>query len=254
MWFDTHSHISGIEDPRELDEVIARARDTGVEGIVVLGTDAESSRCAVDVARSADLWAGAAFHPTSVKGWDDGWMAEIEPLLDDPSVVAVGETGIDLHWDRTYLPDQEAAFRAHIALAKARGKALVIHTRASVDETLEILEGAGPPERLVFHCWSGDLRQLRRALDLGAHISFAGNITFKSAGDLREAARHVPAERLLIETDSPYLAPVPHRGRSNEPAFVRFVCEAVAESRGETAQVTAAVTTNNARRFFGIEG
>ena len=253
MWFDSHCHISDIEDEAELGSVVKRAHEAGVHDMVVLGTDGATSRRAATITHLEGVWAGAAFHPTSAKGWEDAWAEEIDVLLGEPRVVAVGETGIDLYWDRSYLPDQEAAFRAHIALAKKRDKALVIHTRDSVDETLAILEAEAPPARMVFHCWSGDRTQMERAVDLGSYISFAGNVSYKSAGDLREAARSAPADRLLVETDSPYLAPVPKRGQENEPAFVAFVGAVVAEARGESALEVAGTTTANARRLFGLE-
>jgi TatD DNase family protein len=254
VWFDSHCHISDIEDQDELASVLGRALEAGVTDMVVLGTDVGSSKRSIAIAGRNGIWAGAAFHPTSVAGWDDAWAKEIDELLDDPAVVAVGETGIDLYWDRTYLQDQEAAFRAHISLAKKHDKALVIHTRDSVDEALAVLEDETPPSRLVFHCWSGDLEQMGRALELGSYVSFAGNVSFKSAGDLRVAARAAPADRLLVETDSPYLAPVPKRGRKNEPAFVAFVGAAIAEARGEAVEQVAATTTANARRLFGLDG
>jgi TatD DNase family protein len=253
MWFDSHCHISDIEDETELASVVKRAHEAGVHDMVVLGTDAATSRRAAAITRLEGVWAGAAFHPTSVKGWEDAWAEEIDALLGEPRVVAVGETGIDLYWDRSYLFDQQAAFRTHIALAKEHDKALVIHTRDSLEETLAMLEAESPPARLVFHCWSGDRDQMERAVALGSYISFAGNITYKSAGDLREASRFAPADRLLVETDSPYLAPVPKRGKENEPAFVTFVGAAVAEARGETVEEVARATDANARRLFGLE-
>jgi TatD DNase family protein len=253
MWFDSHCHISGIEDEELLGSVVTRAHEAGVTDMVVLGTDLESSRSSIATTRLEGVWAGAAFHPTSVEGWEDGWADEIDALLDEPRVVAVGETGIDLYRDRSFVADQEAAFRAHIALAKGRDKALVIHTRDSMDEALAILEAEEPPPRLVFHCWSGEPRQMERAVDLGCFISFAGNVSFKNAGNLRAAARLAPLDRLLVETDSPYLAPVPMRGKENEPAFVRYVGAAVAEARGDSVDEVAATTTANARRLFGLE-
>ena len=188
MWFDSHCHISEVEDESVLSNIVGRALDAGVVGIVVLGTDAASSRRALSATALDGVWAGAAFHPTSAEGWNDAWIEEIAPMMKEPGVVAVGETGIDLYWDRSYLSDQEAAFRAHIALAKDADKALVIHTRDSVDETIALLEADEPPPRLVFHCWSGTPAQMDRALDLGSYISFAGNVSFKKAEDLREAA------------------------------------------------------------------
>ena len=252
MWFDSHCHISGIEDADVLAGVVARAHDAGVSDMVVLGTDLESSERAIAISGRDGLWAGAAFHPTSAQGWQDAWADDIDRLLDAPAVVAVGESGIDLYWDQSYLADQEAAFRAHISLAKKHDKALVIHTRDSIDETLAILEDAEPPQWFVFHCWSGDQKQLERALGLGSYVSFAGNVSFKSAENLREAARATPADRLLVETDSPYLAPVPKRGRENEPAYVAYVGAAVAEARGEPVEDVAAATTANARQLFGF--
>ena len=253
MWFDSHSHISEVEDEGVLADIVRRARDADVVGIVVLGTDAASSRRAVEATALEGVWAGAAFHPTSAEGWTDAWIEEIASMMAEPGVVAVGETGIDLYWDRSYLSDQEAAFRAHITLAKAHDKALVIHTRDSVDETIALLESEEPPPRLVFHCWSGTADQMDRALDLGSYISFAGNVSFKKAVNLREAAARVPTDRLLVETDSPYLAPEPKRGRDNEPAFVPYVGDAVATARGEPVDLVASTTTANARRLFGLD-
>jgi len=253
MWFDSHSHISEAGDQAALDALVGRARDVGVNDIAVLGTDVGSSTRAIEAAQLDGVWAGAAFHPTAVKGWEDRWAEEIDALLGDDNVVAVGESGIDLYWDKSYLADQQAAFSAHIALAKKHDKALVIHTRDSLDEALAQLESETPPGKLVFHCWSGDETQMRRALDLGSFISFAGNVTFKNAENLREAAALVPDDRLLVETDSPYLAPVPKRGRENEPAYVVYVGAAIAEVRGEAVERVADATTANARRLFGLE-
>jgi TatD DNase family protein len=166
--------------------------------------------------------------------------------------VAVGESGLDFYRTGAPAEVQERAFADHIALAKERDKALVIHTRDSLDAALEMLERVGAPDRLVFHCWSGEPDRLRRALDTGAFISFAGNVSYPSADDLREAAGLVPGHRLLVETDSPFLAPVPRRGRPNEPANVAYVGAAVAEARNETVEDVAAITTSNAERLFGV--
>lgn len=253
MWFDTHCHLYDLEDEEPWDAVIQRADAASVAGVLVVGVDETTSLRAVELAMASDLiWAGAAFHPTSSKGWQDSWLDPIDRLLDNERVVAIGETGLDFYHDTSFVEDQRRMFAAHIELAKKREKTLVIHTRGSVDQALEMLQEHGPPRRLVFHCWSGDLEQLNRALDLGAFISFAGNVSFKNASDLREAARAVPVDRLVVETDAPYLAPVPHRGKRNEPAFVRFVGEAVAAARGATADELAEVTTSNARRLFDL--
>ena len=250
MWFDTHCHLYELEDA---EDAVARAREAGVSGMVVLGVDPEHSKRALELTRLDGVRAGAAFHPTSAEGWEDAWGDEIDRLLEDDRVVAVGETGIDLYWDKSFFEDQERAFKRHVRMSKEHDKPLVIHTRNSFDETATILEDVGAPKRLVFHCWSGDESQLERALSLGSMISFAGNVSYKSAEDLRRVAAVVPSERLLVETDAPYLAPVPHRGKKNEPAFVAHVGATVAAARSTPAGELAEVTTANALRFFGIE-
>lgn len=173
-------------------------------------------------------------------------------MLALPIVRAVGETGLDFYWDRSYVDDQKVAFAAHIGLAKKHDKALVIHTRDSIETTLEMLEELGPPERLIFHCWSGDEPSLQRALALGAHVSFAGNVSYSKNDSLRDAARSVPADRLLIETDSPYLSPKPVRHLKNEPAFVAHVGAAVAAARDVDVEELAALTSANARALLGV--
>jgi TatD DNase family protein len=162
----------------------------------------------------------------------------------------VGETGLDFYRDYAPPETQRAAFVDHIELARSFGKALVIHTRESMTEALDVLAEVGPPERFVFHCWSGDEAQLARALDLGAYVSFAGNVSFKSASNLRSAAAAVPDQRLLVETDSPYLSPEPHRGKPNEPRQVSFVGLAVAEAREVSVQALADLTYRNATDLF----
>jgi TatD DNase family protein len=252
MWFDSHCHLHTVAEREPLDEVLRRARGALVNDVLSLGLDAETSQQVRDLTVNEGVWAGAAFHPSETKGWQDSWIEPIDRLLEDPKVVAVGETGIDHYWDRDFDLDQEAAFRAHIQMSKKHDKALVIHTRDSLDVTLAIVDDAGPPERLVFHCWSGDDDQLHRALELGSYISFAGNSTFKKNATLRELAAAVPSDRILIETDSPYLTPEPHRGKSNEPAFVAHVGAALAEVRGEEVAAFAEMTTQNARTLFGL--
>lgn len=222
-------------------------------GILAVGTDAASSRQCLELASSApEVWAGAAVHPSATKGWRAEWADEIEALLGEPKVVAVGETGLDHHWDTSFVDDQATAFAAHIRLARKHDKALVIHTRASVEAALDALMAAGPPERLIFHCWSGDAEQLERAIGIGAFVSFAGNVSFKNADDLRAVARRVPADRLLVETDSPYLSPEPRRGKPNRPAHVPLVGAALAAARAVEPAELAATTTANARRVLAI--
>jgi TatD DNase family protein len=220
--------------------------------LLVAGIDEPSSRRAIEMARASGLYAAVGVHPNESNGWGPARITVIEALARRPEVVAVGETGLDFYRDAAPLEAQHEAFRAHIALAKAVDKALIIHTRDSVDAALDELARVRPPARLVFHCWSGGEAQMRRALDLGAFISFAGNLTFKANSELRGLAEKVPIDRLLVETDSPYLAPLPHRGKPNEPAHVARVGECLAAVRRTAVAEIAAATTTNARALFAV--
>jgi TatD DNase family protein len=245
-WFDSHCHVpwEGLGD-----DAVAEAQAAGVERMVTVGTDAERTAAAIDVARAHDgVWATAGLHPHDASQGVD----TIVPYLDDPTVVAVGECGLDYHYDHSPRPVQREAFAAQIALAHERGLALVIHTREAWDDTFAVLAAEGVPERTVFHCFTGGPLEAQRALDTGAHLSFSGIVTFKTAGDVRDAALLCPADRLLVETDAPYLAPVPHRGRPNRPGLVPVVGAAVAALRGDTADEVAATTWANADRVFGL--
>jgi TatD DNase family protein len=252
MWFDSHCHLHLLEERTDLDDALGRARAGRVDDMVTIAVDGESSRRAIDLAGEHGLWASAGVHPTSADGWTADMAAEVERMLEEERVVAVGETGLDFYWGEVDPAAQQRAFEDHIALAKEKDKALVIHTRESVAAAIETLERTLPPERLVFHCWSGELDDLRRALRLGSYVSFAGNVTFKNAEAVRAAAAATPGDRLLIETDAPYLAPVPYRGKTNEPAFVAHTGAAVAAVRGEDPAEVAASTSANARALFGV--
>ena len=249
-WFDSHCHLHICEENDPVGDVLARAREVGVCEMLAVGIDVASSERAAELASHEGVVASAGVHPNSANEWTPDVATKIEGLLARSEVRAVGETGLDFYRDYVAPDVQRRAFRDHVALSKATEKALVIHTRASVEAVLDELEGAGAPPRLVFHCWSGDEDALKRALALGSYISFAGNVSFKSAQDLRDAAGLVPAGRLLVETDSPYLAPVPHRGTPNEPALVRFVGAAVAAARNEDVEELAARTRDNARTLL----
>lgn len=250
MWFDSHCHLHLCEENGSVGEVVDRARGAGVVGMLTVGIDVPSSRRSVEIAREFGVKAAVGVHPNSATEWNEDAEAALRALLSSDVVAAVGESGLDFYRDYAPADAQRVAFAAHIRLAKEYGKVLVIHTRDSVDEALGMLASEGPPERFIFHCWSGDGSQLREALDLGAHISFAGNVSFKNASDLREAAATVPDDRLLVETDSPFLSPEPHRGKPNEPRQVSFVGLAVAETRRVPASVLADRTSNNAAAIF----
>ena len=252
MWFDSHCHLHLCENATPA-QLVAAAAAAEVEAVVTIGTDLPSSRTAVELTSDTRVFAAVGIHPNSADEWTAGTEPALVEMLSSERVVAIGETGLDFYRDHVSPEVQRPAFEIQIELAKRYDKALIIHTRSSIDAALDVLEGVGPPGRFVFHCWSGDANQLERALAMGATISFAGNVSFKNAQNLRDAAAAVSPERLMVETDSPYLTPVPHRGQPNEPSHVALVGEAVAHARGQDVASLARLTTANARRFFGLD-
>jgi TatD DNase family protein len=252
MWFDSHCHLHICEEGRPVGDVIADARAAGVDQMLTVGIDMPSNERSLELATEDGVYASVGIHPNSATGWSDTHAASVEGLLGSPHVVAVGETGLDFYRDWAPKADQERAFAAHIELAKRHDKALVIHTRDSLPQTLDVLEKEGPPARFVMHCWSGTSDDLARAAGMGSFVSFAGNVSFKSAEALRDVLPLVPEDRLLIETDSPYLTPVPFRGKPNDPAKVAHVGIAVAETLGRSPEHIAELTTANARRFLAL--
>jgi TatD DNase family protein len=249
-WIDDHCHLdlTAEEGPAAADAVAA-GHAVGVERFITVGTDVPSSRVAIQVARSLQgVWATAGVHPHDAK---DGWEG-LEALLAEPEVVAVGESGLDYHYDHSPREVQREVFAAQIALAHAHRLPLVVHTREAWDDTFAILAAEGVPERTVIHCFTGGPDEARRCLDLGAHLSFSGIVTFKGAPEVRSAAELCPLDRLLVETDSPFLAPVPHRGRPNQPAHVVLVGEAVAAVKGLTAEQVAEATWANAALVYAL--
>ena len=233
-------------------DVIAEARATGVTRMVTVGIDPASNERSVDLADGETIFAAVGIHPNSSNDWEDRSLEALEQLVDRDGVVAVGETGLDFYRDYCPPEDQRRAFRSHIDLAIGADKAMIIHTRDSLDAALDLLDEVGPPPRFVFHCWSGTQGQLERALGQGAFISFAGNVSFASAGALRAIVPLVPEDRLLVETDAPFLTPVPHRGKPNSPAHVVHVGAAIADVLAVPATTIADRTFTNASRLFGI--
>lgn len=251
MWIDSHCHPH-LHDREADDALIRRAVAAGVDRMVVIGTDLETSVRALDLAtRHHAVHPTVGLHPHDASKLAAEW-AQLEMLSAADDVVAIGEAGFDLHYEHSPRSEQEAAFRLQIRLAKDRDKALVIHSREAWDDTFRVLSEEGPPPRCVFHCFTGGVDEARRALDLGAYLSFSGIVSFAGADDVRAAAAFAPAERILVETDAPYLAPVPHRGKPNEPALLPYVGEALAAARGEAVEDTAAMTTANARAVFAL--
>jgi TatD DNase family protein len=249
---DSHCHLDIVGG--DVGEQLAAARAVGVHTVVQVGIDVPSSQLSAEVAgRFPDVWAAVALHPNDAGAGaaTPEALAEIERLAALPQVVAVGETGLD-HY-RTG-PEgrgvQEDSFRAHIDIAKRTGTALVIHDRHAHADVLRVLAEEGAPERVVFHCFSGDSAMARRCADAGWYMSFAGNVTFKNAGDLREAAAAAPLDLLLVETDAPFLTPVPYRGRPNASYLVPLTVRALAEVKGVDVDELCAAVWDNGRRAF----
>jgi TatD DNase family protein len=236
------------------DVALAQAQAAGVEALVCVGTDLATSRHAVELAqRHPEVRATVGLHPHEAKRLAQEWPALEALARDHADVVAgIGEGGFDLFYEHSERDDQEAAFRVHVELAHALDRALVIHSRDAWDDTFAVLTDMGVPARTVFHCFTGGPAEAERCLALGAHLSFSGIITFKTADDVRAAAARCPLDRMTVETDSPYLAPTPHRGQPNQPAWVPLVGAAVAAAKGVTAEEVAAATTLNAERLFRL--
>ena len=253
---DTHAHLDDERFAADLPAVVERAAATGVSRIVVVATTAATSRICVDMAAQYDsLFATVGIQPNHVAEAAPGDWDEVVRLATAPKVVALGETGLDRYWDHTPFPQQEDYFARHLELARKHQLPVVIHCREAEADVVRMLRAEFDrhgPIRGVMHSFTGDITTARDCLAMGLFISFAGMVTYKNAQPLRDVAKEVPLDRLLVETDSPYLAPVPQRGKRNEPAFVAHTAASLAESRGLTLAVIAEHTTRNARALFGL--
>ena len=252
MLIDTHCHLGDAAFDPDRDAVLERARDAGVGHVVVVGTTVEDSERALALARARPgLSATAGVHPHEAKTWSPQAAARLEALLGLPEVVAVGETGLDYHYEHSPRDAQRRAFEAQLALAAELGKPVVVHARDADQDLAGLIRAWG--ERvpaLVLHSFSGGPSVFDAGLATGAYFSFSGMVTFRN-WKLADCLSACPADRLLVETDAPYLAPVPHRGRRNEPAFAREVAQALAGARAEPYDAVVRLTTANARRVFG---
>lgn len=259
MFIDSHAHIDGSEYDTDREAVIQRARDAGVRAILNVGTGDPHSGAlerAVELAeKQSEIYAALGTHPHDARLFDDRAEEHIKGLIKDSSrVIAWGEIGLDYHYDNSPRDVQREVFRRQLRLAREAGLPVIIHTREAEDDTIEILrsEWNEPGGRGIMHCFSGSLSLAQAALDLGFLISFAGVLTFKKADELRNVAHRVPLERLLIETDCPYLSPVPFRGRRNEPAHVVEVARCLAGIHGKTAEEIGRRTTSNFVQLFDL--
>ena len=248
QWFDNHCHLTTLGD--DPGAAVEAAKAAGVTRLLTVGCTVEDSAHAADVASSfPEVWATAGVHPHDASDGIDG----LESLLDHPSVVAVGECGLDYHYDHSPRDVQAEVFAQQIEFAHRHDLALVIHTREAWDDTFAVLDRVGIPDRTVFHCFTGGPDEARAALERGAVLSFSGILTFKTAQDVQDAARITPLDRMLVETDSPYLAPVPLRGKKNQPANVALVGAFLADLLDLPVSDVAAATTANANALFGLE-
>jgi len=251
-YVDTHCHLDHHETLSPAEQ-ITRARAAGVATMITVGTDMASSNQAARTARRFDgVWAAVGVHPNDAMEATPHVMEVIDRLATQDVVVAIGETGLDYYRDHTTPAQQEASFRTHIDIAKRRDRTLVIHCRDAWDDCLAVLDDEGAPARVVMHCFSGDLDVTRRCAEAGWYLSFAGNVTFANAGELREVAAAAPVELLLTETDSPYLTPHPHRGRPNDPSYVPYTLSALASAQRYSEDELAEIVMTNAVRAFAL--
>jgi TatD DNase family protein len=254
MLIDTHTHLDDVRYNDDRDTMIARAQDAGVSAFITIGCDLATSRSAVDLAgRRPFVYAAVGVLPHDVKLIADEWYDELRHLAQHDKVVAYGEIGLDYHYNHSPPKLQRERFREQVCLARDLCLPVVIHTREAQDDTIAILkEERAADIGGVFHCFSGDEWLAKDALDLGFFLSFSGEITFQNATMLRDIVKTVPLDRILIETDCPYLTPVPHRGKRNEPAHVRYVADKIAELKSLSVEEVGHITTRNAQRLFKI--
>lgn len=251
IWTDSHCHVHDARIPDGTTGAVAAAAEAGVTTLISVGCDRETSLAAIAAAAAHDgVFATVGLHPhDAVNGVDT-----VVDLLDTTGIVAVGECGLDYYYDHSPRDVQQRAFAEQIELANARDLPLVIHTRDAWDDTFAVLAGAGVPRRTIFHCFTGGPDEALRALEVGAMLSFSGIVTFKGAPEVQAAATLCPLDRMLVETDSPYLAPVPHRGKPNRPAWVPHVGQHIADLRDLPVADVAAATTANAAAVFALPG
>ena len=253
--FDSHCHLDIMGLP--VPDVLEAARAARIDRVITVGIDLDSSRWSARCAEEYDgVYAAVAIHPNDTSSAaavaaPDDVLAEIETLAGLPQVRAVGETGLDYYRDHSDPELQREWFRAHIGIAKRTGKALMIHDREAHEDVLRILAEEGPPDKVVFHCFSGDERMAKRCAEAGYVMSFAGNVTFSSAQNLRDAAAAAPADLVLVETDAPFLTPVPYRGKPNSPALVSHTARRLAEVKGMDLAELCAVVSATGERIFG---
>ncbi len=252
--FDAHCHLESDRFRDDLPQVMERMAQNGVERSILAGSDMETSRAIVTLTRKHEnVFGVVGVHPHEAKGWKDEDAQEIEAMLAEARIVGIGEIGLDYFYDFSPRDVQREVLVKQLLLARRLGVPAVFHVRDAHGDMLDVLRAhRGELPAGVLHCYSGSVESAREYLEMGFYLSFAGPVTFKNAHKLQEAARYCPDDRILVETDSPYLAPVPMRGKRNEPAFVRYVAEVVAALRGVETEALAEQAARNTCRLFGI--
>jgi len=252
MLIDTHCHLNDAKAFPDVEAEIAAAREAGVDRLIVVGTNPDEWERTRDLASSHDeIYAILGWHPNYTAEYDPATLSLLRSLLADPKVLALGEIGLDYHWDYAPRDVQHRALRDQLQLARELEMPVVFHAREAYSDLLDVLESE-PPMPYLFHCFVGDSTEADRAARLGAYFGVDGPVTYKSAATLREVLAGVPRDRLVVETDAPYMSPVPHRGKPNRPAYVAHVNAGLATALGLQPDECAELTTANARRFFGI--
>ena len=255
MLFDTHAHLNAEQYNEDLEAVIDRAKSEGVSKVVVVGFDRPTIVKAMELAEKYSfIYAAVGWHPVDAIDMTDKELAWIEELAAHPKVVALGEMGLDYHWDKSPKHIQKEVFRKQIALAKKVNLPIIIHNREATMDIVQILKEEGPHEvGGIMHCFSGSIETAKECMKMNFYISFGGPVTFKNAKNVKEVAASIPLDRLLIETDCPYLTPHPFRGKRNEPGYVKLVAEELAALKGLSYEELANITMENAKRVFGID-
>ncbi|MDY7045098.1 TatD family hydrolase [Virgibacillus sp. M23] len=255
MLFDTHVHLNARDFFEDRDETIQRAFGTGVNYMVVVGFDRETIPLAIEIAEQYEtIYAAVGWHPVDAIDMTDEELNWIEEFSAHPKVVAIGEMGLDYHWDKSPKDVQKDVFRKQIRLAKKLNMPIIIHNREATEDVIEILQEEGAASiGGIMHCYNDSAKYVQACLDMNFYISLGGPVTFKNAVEPKEVAVQVPLDRLLVETDAPFLAPHPNRGKRNEPSYVKLVAEKIAELRGLTLEEISENTTKNAISLFGIK-
>ncbi|SFD72775.1 TatD DNase family protein [Lentibacillus persicus] len=254
MLFDTHVHLNADQFLEDREETIQRAFDTGVKYMVVVGFDRKTIPLAIEIAEQYDtIYAAVGWHPVDAVDMTEDDLTWIEELASHPKVVAIGEMGLDYHWDKSPKDSQKDVFRKQIALAKKVNMPIIIHNREATEDILQLLQEENAKEiGGIMHCYNDSAEYVQTILDMNFYVSLGGPVTFKNATLPKDTAVEVPLDRLLVETDAPFLAPHPNRGKRNEPSYVKLVAEKIAELRGMSFEELSRITTENALTFFNI--